>query len=314
MRSAGPGRRTAARLRCSGSAGRAGHCARRRVERKEKKKCAAAIQKALADCHAADLDAVEAHAEDYCARLAEADRLRAELERVERTEADLNQQRQTHWTNLRTLVDTFAPEVKDVFGFSAAITRALTLLDSLEKAEERQENAQRLFDAVAAHGKGVAGALAEQPAMPLEQAQAGFQEAERRLNQYHNELSMAMGYSSAKGGAEAIQAELESIDQQLEHYHLDYDALGIALEALEEADAEMRNRFSPGAEPPRRHLPLSAHRRQVCQGAAEPGDGGRCRGAGRRRHPRCDLPEPRHRRSALAGRPAGCVRPGSASG
>ena len=81
--------------------------------------------------------------------------------------------------------------------------------------------------------------------MPLEQAQAGFQEAERRLNQYHNELSMAMGYSSAKGGAEAIQAELESIDQQLEHYHLDYDALGIALEALEEADAEMRNRFSP---------------------------------------------------------------------
>ena len=211
----------------------------------KKKKWAAAIQKALADCHAADLDAVEAHAEDYCARLAEADRLRAELERVERTEADLNQQRQTHWTNLRTLVDTFAPEVKDVFGFSAAITRALTLLDSLEKAEERQENAQRLFDAVAAHGKGVAGALAEQPAMPLEQAQAGFQEAERRLNQYHNELSMAMGYSSAKGGAEAIQAELESIDQQLEHYHLDYDALGIALEALEEADAEMRNRFSP---------------------------------------------------------------------
>lgn len=211
----------------------------------KKKKCAAAIQKALADCHAADLGAVDAHAEDYCARLAEADRLRAELERFEKTEADLNQQRQTHWTNLRTLVDTFAPEVKDVFGFSAAITRALTLLDSLEKAEERQENAQRLFDAVAAHGKGVAGALAEQPAMPLEQAQAGFQEAERRLNQYHNELSMAMGYSSAKGGAEAIQAELESIDQQLEHYHLDYDALGIALEALEEADAEMRNRFSP---------------------------------------------------------------------
>ena len=99
----------------------------------KKKKCAAAIQKALADCHAADLGAVDAHAEDYCARLAEADRLRAELERFEKTEADLNQQRQTHWTNLRTLVDTFAPEVKDVFGFSAAITRALTLLDSLGK-------------------------------------------------------------------------------------------------------------------------------------------------------------------------------------
>ena len=131
MRSAAQGRRTAARLR-RGSVLAVLAIMLGRMERKEKK-CAAAIQKALADCHAADLGAVDAHAEDYCARLAEADRLRTELEQFEKTEADLNQQRQTHWTNLRTLVDTFAPEVRDVFGFSAAITRALTLLDSLEK-------------------------------------------------------------------------------------------------------------------------------------------------------------------------------------
>ena len=82
--------------------------------------------------------------------------------------------------------------------------------------------------------------------MPLEQAQAGFLGGGAPPEPVPQQLSMAMGYSSAKGGAEAIQAELRSIDQQLEHYHLDYDALGIALKRLGRADAEMRNRCSPG--------------------------------------------------------------------
>ena len=40
--------------------------------------------------------------------------------------------------NCAPLVDTFAPEVKDVFGFSAAVTRGLTLLDALDKARQNR--------------------------------------------------------------------------------------------------------------------------------------------------------------------------------
>ncbi len=215
------------------------------VSHGSKKRCQAEIQKLLQQFQVETKQEISQKAEDYCARLSEAQKAREELERTQKAESDLEAQRQSAWNDLRALVDTFAPEVKDVFGFSAAITRALTLLDSLDKARQRRESAQRLFDTVAAHGKGCAGAIAEEPSVTLEQAQAGFQEAERRLNSHHNDLSMAMGRRSTLGDPETIQAEIESIDRTLESCRRDYEALQIALEALEEADAEMRNRFSP---------------------------------------------------------------------
>ncbi len=210
-----------------------------------RKRCQAEIENLLQQFQVETKQQIAQKAEDYCARLSEAQKAREALERTQKAESDLEQQRQDAWNDLRSLVDTFAPEVKDVFGFSAAITRALTLLDSLDKARQRRESAQRLFDTVAAHGKGCAGAIAEEPSVTLEQAQAGFQEAERRLNSHHNDLSMAMGRRSTLGDPEVIQAEIESIDRSLEDCRRDYEALRIALEALEEADAEMRNRFSP---------------------------------------------------------------------
>ena len=215
------------------------------VSHASKKRCQAEVQKLLQQFQVETKQEISQKAEDYCARLSEAQKAREALERTQKAESDLEQQRQSAWNDLRDLVDTFAPEVKDVFGFSAAITRALTLLDSLDKARQRRESAQRLFDTVAAHGKGCAGAIAEEPSVTLEQAQAGFQEAERRLNSHHNDLSMAMGRRSTLGDPETIQAEIESIDRTLESCRRDYEALQIALEALEEADAEMRNRFSP---------------------------------------------------------------------
>lgn len=215
------------------------------VSHGSKKRCQAQVQQLIHQFQVHSKDEIAQKAEDYCARLSEAQKAQEELERTQKTQADLEEQRQNAWNDLRSLVDTFAPEVKDVFGFSAAVTRALTLLDSLDKARQRRESAQRLFDTVAAHGKGCAGAIAEEPSVTLEQAEAGFREAERRLNSHHNDLSMAMGRRSTLGDPEVIQAEIESIDQQLEANREDYQALQIALEALEEADTEMRNRFSP---------------------------------------------------------------------
>lgn len=215
------------------------------VSHSGKNRCRAEQQRLLEQFGVRTRQEIGRKAEDYCARLSEAQKAREELERTQKVESDLTEQRQSAWDDLRGLVDTFAPEVKDVFGFSAAVTRGLTLLDSIDKARQRRESAQRLFDTVAAHGKGCAGSIAEEPSVTLEQAEAGFREAERRLNIHHNDLSMALGRRSGLGDPEAIQAELESIDRQLASCHQDYDALQIALEALEEADAEMRNRFSP---------------------------------------------------------------------
>lgn len=215
------------------------------VWRRIKGKSAAAARALLERFHVQRREDLTPAAEDYCARLAGAEKAQEELERLRQNQTELQAKRDGEWQELRGLVDTFAPEVKDVFGFSAAVTRGLTLLDALDRAERGRESAQRLFDMVAQRGKGHAGSIAEEPTVTLEQAEAGFQEAERRLNLHHNELSMALGRQGGMGDAETIQAELESIDRSLEGLHRDYDAIRIAREALEEADTEMRSRFSP---------------------------------------------------------------------
>jgi len=214
-------------------------CARR------KKGAGEQIQAVLSQFQAANAADILARAEDYGRRQEAVSRAGEELKRAQKTQAGLQTQRDEVWNRLHDLVAAFAPEVKDVFGFSAAITRGLTLLDAVSAAEARRESAQKLFDTVAAHGKGCAGAVGEEPTLPLEQAQAGLQEVQRRLAACQNDLSMALGRRGTLGEPEAVQAEIDSTDRSLVSLRADYDALQIALDALDQADGEMRNRFSP---------------------------------------------------------------------
>lgn len=209
------------------------------------KKCGKERAEILARFGAADLNDLDAKVEDYCQRLTNLEKAEDELDRVTRAEADLKQQREEAWHELEEFVHTFAPEVKDVFGFSAAITRSLTLMDAIAAAEQSVESAKKLFDTVAERGKGCEGALLEQPTISLEQALAGVQEAERRIAGHQNDLSMALGRRSTLGEPETVQAELERVDAMLDTCHRDHDALSIALEAMEQADHEMQSRFSP---------------------------------------------------------------------
>ncbi len=183
--------------------------------------------------------------EQYCRRREHAQHLELERQRLQTAADELSAKREQGWKELRDFVVDFAPEVKDVFGFSAAVTRSLTLLNSIEEAKRRVESAERLFETVAAHGKGSAGALPEQPTVSKEQAESGLREVDRRIMVLQSDLSMLQGRMSAQGEEETILAELERIEQDLKKYRQDYDALQIALDVLDQADGEMRSRFSP---------------------------------------------------------------------
>ena len=209
------------------------------------KKCDGEVTALLERYGTADAGEIKTKAEDYCRRLAELERAEDELQRAIQAEADLKQERENTWNELRDFVAGFAPEVKDVFGFSAAVTRALTLMDAIAAAELAVENAEKLFSTVAQHGEGCEGALLEQPTMELAEAQSHLAEAERRIASRQNDISMALGRRSTLGEPETVQAQLEQIDGMLSLCRTDYDALSIAMEAMEQADTEMRSRFSP---------------------------------------------------------------------
>ncbi len=209
-------------------------------------RCQRQMQELLAQFHVERKDQISEMTEAYCGRLDGVHQAQAGLERLRNEEVQQKQERERTWNHLHQLVHAFAPEVKDVFGFSAAITRSLTLMDAVANAEERVQQAQKLFEAVSVHGSGCgAGSVLEEPAIPLEKAQEGLNEANRRIMSFQSQLDMAMGQRKAIGDQEEVQEKLEQVERSLEEYRRDYQALTIALEALDEADVEMQNRFSP---------------------------------------------------------------------
>ncbi len=200
----------------------------------------------LAKFHVEKKEQIGEITEAYCARLDTLNRAKEELQRLQNQETEQKQERENTWNHLHQLVHAFAPEVKDVFGFSAAITRSLTLMDAVATAGERVQNAEKLFEAVSVHGSGCgAGSVLEEPAIPLDKAKEGLEEANRRIMNYQSQLDMAMGQRKAIGDQEEVQEKLEQVERSLVEYRRDYEALTIALEALDEADTEMQNRFSP---------------------------------------------------------------------
>lgn len=210
------------------------------------KRCQQETEALLAKFHVERKEQINDITEEYCTRLDALNHANEELHRLQKQESEQKQERENTWNHLHQLVHAFAPEVKDVFGFSAAITRSLTLIDAVASAGERVKQAQKLFDAVSVHGSGCgAGSVLEEPAIPLEKAQQGLDEANRRIMSYQSQLDMAMGQRKAIGDQEEVQEKLEQVERSLAEYRRDYEALTIALEALDEADVQMQNRFSP---------------------------------------------------------------------
>ena len=140
----------------------------------------------------------------------------------------------------------FAPEVTDLYGVSAAISLALNLGDKERDAALRLDSAQRVLQAVCAHG------VPEAAEPPAQLPARGAGEIALRLQQVHGELSMqnkalamAQGEISTLGDRSALQARLDEVEAQLERRREEYSAIQTAMEVLAEANTRLQERMSP---------------------------------------------------------------------
>ena len=189
-----------------------------------------------------------AQAKDYIARWEAAQAGRTECavraasrERLEREQAELSAQ-------LLDFVHEFAPEVTDLFGVSAAISRALKLQEQEKSAQLRLDSAQKVFDALAAQGEPPAEegeAPAVPPDRPPQETAARLSAVQGELTRLNGEAAMAQGEMNTLGDPAALQARLGELEGELERRRAEYEALDLALDALGEANAQLQARFSP---------------------------------------------------------------------
>ena len=209
------------------------------------KKADAAGRRVLERYGVQGTDEVIALARAYRERTAAADRAAQQVRLVRSGLSERQARRENTRTDLFQFVHSFAPEVKDLFGCSAALSLALNLEEREAVAAARLDGARRLYEALKAQGgrEEPEDPALERPALEETAAQLGTAQAE--LERAERQLNMALGRQKAVGDPAALAAEEESLSRELERREGEYQAISAALEGLKAANAQLQERFSP---------------------------------------------------------------------
>ena len=145
---------------------------------------------------------------------------------------------------LLELVHPFAPTVKDTFGVSAAISRALQLEERLATAQVKLEGAEKLAASLP-RPEPVAADPGVEPRFDPAETAARLNAAEGELSRLRSGLAMAQGELNTLGDPAELELRQEEAREELERRQTEYAALEIALKALDAAHAGLQARFSP---------------------------------------------------------------------
>lgn len=194
-----------------------------------------------------DVEEIAALAGNYQQRMAAADQAAQQVRMIQGGLKDRQARLENSRQELFRFVHTFAPEVKELFGVSAALSRALNLGERETLARSKLEGAQRLTQALQAQGgrELTEETPLSQPTLSLEQAAQETGRLQVELERLDRALNQARGKQQALGDPAILSARLEQVEEELERRRREYQAISIAMEALQQANAQLQQRFSP---------------------------------------------------------------------
>ena len=171
-------------------------------------------------------------------------------ERVKAVHGALNDRiarRENSHHDIFAFVHTFAPEVKELFGCSAALSRALSIEHEITAARERTQQCRLRREDLAQQGGQPFQTLEllHTPERSEEGTRAALAQTADRLTQAQQELSRALGQQQVMGDYAALYARREQLENELNRRKTEHEAISIALTALSAANESLQQRFSP---------------------------------------------------------------------
>ncbi len=212
-----------------------------------KSKCQKAASEMLSQYGVETCEGISVLADDYSARWQAARQRTLEFNQIDNALEDRKERRAKGHTDLLDFVHTFAPEVTDLFGCSAALSRALGLEDRMRECVERAEHKRRHRDDLEAQGGQLMDTLEllHPPSRSPEETDADLNAVRWELEQVSRALDRALGEQKAVGDPAELSAREELLCSALEQREMEHEALLIAMKALTAANARMQERFSP---------------------------------------------------------------------
>ena len=187
-------------------------------------------------------------AQSYRERCQAADKAAHEVEVIQNAVTERRSKRDSTKAELLDFVHGFAPEVTDLFGCSAALSRALGMDHDLALARERAAACRRRLEDLAAQGAGHSdGPVPELPIPDLgpQETDRALGQAAQRLEQVSAQLNQARGTLSAMGDPAVLSAQKEQLEDRLARRRLELEAISLAMETLTQANVRLQERFSP---------------------------------------------------------------------
>lgn len=189
--------------------------------------------------------ALESQMAEYLPLRAQEARLQAEARRLADIADGAEESCRRRLAALTAQVRPFEPGVQDLGGAQVALAAARRRLAELAAARQQAREAALYRDALQKPEQSAAGASLTVPTMSKEDTAAALSDTLAQLATERSRFDTLTGRIRSLDRSSDLQDQLVQKQEQLSALREEYDAIALAMEALEQANTTLQNRFSP---------------------------------------------------------------------
>ena len=189
--------------------------------------------------------ALELQMAEYLPLRAQEARLQAEARRLADIADGAEESCRRRLAALTAQVRRFEPGVQDLGGAQVALAAARRRQAELAAARQQAREAALYRDALQKPEQSAAGASLTVPTLSKEDTAAALSDTLAQLAAERSRFDTLMGRIRSLDRSSDLQDQLAQKQEQLSALREEYDAIALAMEALEQANTTLQNRFSP---------------------------------------------------------------------
>ncbi len=189
--------------------------------------------------------ALESQMAEYLPLRTQEARLQAEARRLADIADGAEESCRRRLAALTAQVRRFEPGVQDLGGAQVALAAARRRQAELAAARQQAREAALYRDALQKPEQSAAGASLTVPTLSKEDTAAALSDTLAQLAAERSRFDTLTGRIRSLDRSSDLQDQLAQKQEQLSALREEYDAIALAMEALEQANTTLQNRFSP---------------------------------------------------------------------
>jgi len=151
----------------------------------------------------------------------------------------------SQFSQVMAQVSLFRRDVRDPADCREAVAQALERQRRKTDAKQKLESARLRWELLSQRAPDTPQQQVTRPSLSRDSLREQERTVARELDSLRQQLHTSQGRIQALGDPDRLRARLEQLDDRREQAQLEYDAISLAMDTLEEANSQLQSRFSP---------------------------------------------------------------------